>query len=290
MPWVDDLTLEAVVDNSSCVNANDDNDGNAPRVSLISWNVLAEAYCSRRSQCSLPQSYQSHVFDKTKRRHLIIKVLQKFAQDEKVDVVCLQEVDLDEIGRKMHQMGYEGVETPRTKGGCGAGGRTDACSIYVRSEHWSLVQHELIRLDDLATLSSLSSSSSSLPSTSSSSPNGDDAAKNSDMTVPKSKSSGSGNLQGFQHSFLRRNAGLLIRLQHRESGRTVVVANAHLYWHPGFEYVKVQRLSAFPWTSFGYTLMARVADWSLIFLSRHSYAKRTTFFSVPRLFLVPTNP
>ena len=43
----------------------------------------------------------------------------------------------------------------------------------------------------------------------------------------------------MQMSLLRRNMAVLVRLRDTVTGTTVVVANAHLFWNPGFEYVKV---------------------------------------------------
>jgi hypothetical protein len=80
-----------------------------------------------------------------------------------------------------------------------------------------------VRLDDLATLRS---APHSVPD---------------DRRIGNANNSASttSHLQGLQQGFLRRNAALLVRLRDT-SGRTVVVANAHLYWNPGFEYVKVR--------------------------------------------------
>lgn len=170
-------------------------------LSVVSWNILAHAYCSRRSHAHLPASYQSVVFSDN-RVKLIVHVLKERIVGT-ADVICLQEVDVDVVQTTLREAGYDGIETPRTKGG-GAGGREDSCGIYVCSP-WELIQHELIRLDDLATLSSATSKESCGESM-------------------------NGNLQGLQQSFLRRNVALVVRLRHSESGRTVVVANAHLYW------------------------------------------------------------
>ena len=102
----------------------------------------------------------------------------------KVDILCLQEVDLDDVRRELEDT-YVGLSTPTTNGG-GAGGRADACCIYYQKEDWKLVDHQIIRLDDLATLGSTATSIES-------------------------------NLQGLQQSFLRRNAALLVKLEHRNT-------------------------------------------------------------------------
>jgi len=215
-----------------------------PTLSLISWNVLAEAYCSRRSQRDLPKRYARTVFDKVGRRERVLRQLDRFAGggedggvDAAVDVVCLQEVDTDEIGARMRRRGYVGVETPRTVRGNAGGGKCDSCAIYVRGGSsssgskrrdgdWTLVDHELVRLDDLATLSTAPG------------PDGSLRDNNSD-TNNNNNNGGIGNIHGLQQSFLRRNVALLAKIRHKATGRVVVVANAHLFWNPLYEYVKL---------------------------------------------------
>ena len=123
--------------------------------------------------------------------------------DLNVDVLCLQEVDmpLDEL----KECGYDSILTPTSKEGNGAGGRVDACGIYFLKSKWNLCDYELVRLDDLATLGQTCLIS---------------------------------NLQGLSSSFQRRNVALVCRLQHVETGHTVVIANAHVYWNPEYEDVQ----------------------------------------------------
>ena len=152
------------------------------------------------------------------------------------DVLCLQEWDLPNaiVAPVLQRHGYtNAAETPRVVGG-GAGGRTDACVVYVRTTTtsttttttngcWEPVEHQIVRFDDLATLSSTTA-----------------AATATAATTLEAEAFNGNNLQGIQRSLLRRNMGLLVRLRHRPTQRTVVVANAHLYWNPGFDYVKVR--------------------------------------------------
>jgi Endonuclease/Exonuclease/phosphatase family len=238
-------------------------------ISILSWNVLAEAYCSRHSQVQLPTQFQRVVFNSVKRKARILEVLEQLCTDEWLDVVCLQEVDMPEIKEKMISLGYfDYVETPRIVGG-GAGGRTDGCAVYVRNGshhssetksaqrrddaankvpvdrcnsddfgsvsgkvsspmHWKMTDSEIVRLDDLATLSSAASSTD---------PNQTETQTQS--ASDKLKSSSYANIQGIQTSFLRRNMALIVRLCNTVTQETIIIANAHLYWNPGFEYVKV---------------------------------------------------
>jgi hypothetical protein len=88
--WVDELAFVPVQPHRRVEDADDS-------LSIVSWNVLAESYCSPRSHPNLPKKYQSKVFTPIQRR----KVLQTILQHKVMvttDVLCLQEVDLREIG------------------------------------------------------------------------------------------------------------------------------------------------------------------------------------------------
>jgi hypothetical protein len=225
--WVDDLQFRPVaapvMDSASASSLSSTTPVAAPSVSMsvISWNVLAHAYCSPRSQVRLPTQYQKRVFHGHRRRNNVIGALERFASPSGsvcADVLCLQEVDMDEIRVALEGCGYRGVETPRTSAGAGGtGGRADSCSIFVREETWTLVDHELVRLDDLATLAPASAASRTS--------SGDDEGAS-----PAAATTATNNLQGLQQSFLRRNVALLARIQHVSTGETAVVANCHLYW------------------------------------------------------------
>ena len=257
--WVDHISFRPVLRNAA-----EKKNKNGLSVSIICWNILAEGYCSPRSHPGLPRQYQEVVFDKARRGSLIRKILcsgkaktttttevldeatqaQLFGDDDDddgsshgnnettpslqllPDIWALQEVDMDEVFSKhLPSMGYDGVETPRMKIGGGAGGKADSCGIYYRSEKWKLLDQELIRLDDLASLTV----------------NDDDENSENDDTIGKNGGATiNNNLQGLQRSFLRRNVALLVRLQSQQSPETtLVVAVAHLFWNPIYEYVKL---------------------------------------------------
>lgn len=224
--WVDKIEFKPVQNEGVLGNASD-----ALSISVISWNILADSYNSRRSQPSLPVEYQRVVFDKMRRGSLIRKILRSgdSSKDEIAkgktfqlmpDVWALQEVDMDEIlSKHLSGMGYEGIETPRMKIGCGSGGRVDSCGVYYRKDRWTLLDQEVIRLDDLAIMPAKYQ---------------DDESKNGKIE------SVNNNLQGLQRGFLRRNNALLIRLQSKISPETsVVIAATHLFWNPMYEYVKL---------------------------------------------------
>jgi len=83
-------------------NEEDTASSSSSSLSLISWNVLADAYCSKRSHPHLPACFQRHVFDPQKRQARIRKVLQQFIHDMAPDVICLQEVD-DRVARSSNR-------------------------------------------------------------------------------------------------------------------------------------------------------------------------------------------
>jgi mRNA deadenylase 3'-5' endonuclease subunit Ccr4 len=108
--------------------------------------------------------------------------------------------------------------------------RPDGCLVYINSERWSIVEHKVIRLDDLASLPP----SSTTPTDSTEGEDAENGSKSNDELLNSAST-----LLGLQKSFLRRNVALLVRIKHNATGRTVVVANTHLFWNPVYEYVKV---------------------------------------------------
>ena len=239
-------------ENGNQTNENDCNDQQQQQVtlerslkrpdefSIVSWNVLAEAYCSPSSHQNLPDQYQDVVFHKARRKLRILQVLRQLVgslyEEENesqqhnntvtgADIVCLQEVDRGEIGKELRCLGFEGIETPRVSNGGACGSRIDSCVVYARTSTFRICEHRILSLDDLATYDSSMAETDTHNTTNGSS-------------KPVSSNPNS-NWQGLQHSFLRRNMALLVRLEHIASGQTLLVANAHLYWNPGFEYVKL---------------------------------------------------
>jgi mRNA deadenylase 3'-5' endonuclease subunit Ccr4 len=196
------------------VESNEKNDSSSG-VSIVCWNVLADAYCNYKSHQHLPLKFQRHVFDRHQRQHHVRQILRRFASTIAPDFLALQEVDPPlEVAGCMKELGYEGIETPSSPGG--KDGRVDACALYYRHDQWKCLEHEIVRLDDLATMCSKESKE-------------------------KPSVAGSSNLQDVQTSFVRKNMALLVRLEHLHGNRRqLVVAVLHLYWNPSYEYVKVR--------------------------------------------------
>jgi mRNA deadenylase 3'-5' endonuclease subunit Ccr4/uncharacterized protein with PIN domain len=215
--WVDRLDFEPVdpvelVDQPASTEPNlkpvGEESSDTLDIRVITWNVLAQAYLSRRSHRNLPKPYDDVVFNHKKRHALMEKILRKLTTATmELDILCLQEVDLQLVETTLAENHFQGVSTPTTNGG-GAGGRVDSCCIYWNRNDWELVNQELICFDDLSTLGS---------------------------NATKLES----NLQGLKQSLLRRNVAIVVRLQHRTTATKIVVSNSHLYWNPEFDYVKL---------------------------------------------------
>lgn len=172
--------------------------------SIVSWNVLADSYCSPRSHRCLPQKTQSYIFNRSQRHHHVQKTLCQLVSSLDRPIVALQEVDAPlGVLAKFEELDYDGVETPTSPDG--KNGRVDACGLYFDRNEWVCLKSEAVRLDDLATLRSKS---------------------RTEVTIETRN-----NLQGLQTSFLRKNMALLVKLRNVKVNKTVVIAVLHLYWN-----------------------------------------------------------
>jgi mRNA deadenylase 3'-5' endonuclease subunit Ccr4 len=206
-------------------------------INIASFNVLAESYLTPRSHPGLPTAYGEVAFDKNKRRKLLVDTLKRFCDpssltSERWDVLALQELDLigddEEILPAFKSWGYEVVRTPTDQ-------RKDCCAIAFDKEKFRLVNHEVVKFDDLATLYVQSTNNS----------NRDQDTKLKDGTTFNNIKPNKTNseLTGMVRSFLRRNCAILAELETISASGTdkqsILVASVHLYWHPGYEYVKL---------------------------------------------------
>jgi mRNA deadenylase 3'-5' endonuclease subunit Ccr4 len=229
--WVDDLDWLQVLGEESTDRGTTSTSTSTPStsgshdISILSWNVLADAYCTFRSHPHLPLKFQRHVFDRPQRQHHVRRTLKRLAP--MTDLMALQEVDSPlEVQACMQELGYQGLQTPTSAGG--NDGRVDSCALYWNSKQYTLIEHEIVRFDDIAIMCTATKSTSEGGKTIQVE---EGATSSSTMT---------NNLSGVQSSFCRKNMGLLVRLKHEPSNREIVVAVVHLYWNPVFEYVKVR--------------------------------------------------
>ena len=209
-------------------------------ISIISWNVLADSYCSRSSHRNLPSKVQSQIFNRKQRQHDVRQTLRLLDAKLMPDLIGLQEVDPPlEISKCMESLGYGVVETLASPDG--RNGRVDSCGLYYRKSQWTCLDYETIRLDDIAILRSLSTSleasetdNTTDKTTTATKKRNRDRNSSSSTSHPNS-----GSLKGLQRSFVRKNVALLVQLGHIPTGRRVVVVVAHLFWNPAYEYVKL---------------------------------------------------
>eukprot|EP00978_Attheya_sp_CCMP212_P000658 scaffold1312_cov54-Attheya_sp.AAC.2 len=208
--WVDRVVWEG----ESPSNSKEEEEERQELLTVVSWNVLAESYLTPRSHTHLPEDYQAVAFTPHERRRILRRTLQHFQDVLRVDVICLQELDevlFDEVVSDVLSRQYKCVSTPTER-------RVDSCAIFYRHSQWQLQgPATIIQLDDLV------------------GPKPKNRTKNrrNDKTVA---------LRGMVSSYLRRNAAILAsfqRVNHPE--HRVTVCNCHLYWHPGYEYVKLSQ-------------------------------------------------
>jgi hypothetical protein len=160
-----------------------------------------------------------------------------------LDIIALQELDLlndeDGILPALDSWGYQVICTPTDQ-------RRDCCAVAFDRTRFRLVKYEVVKFDDLACLYASEENNEA----------GESGVKQyttkkeSDATFntikPNSKSTVT-ELTGMVRSFLRRNCAIIAHLQTidnsnssiQTNGQSFLVASAHLYWHPGYEYVKL---------------------------------------------------
>jgi len=217
---------------------------------VVSWNVLAEQYLTPRSHPDLPKEYADVVFHKETRRQLLIDTLERFCSPRsfksdtihnKWDVLALQELDLhqptDPIIPSLESWGYKVVKTSSDQ-------RKDCCAIAFDASKFKLVRMEVVQFDDLATMKEGSDDNSNNNGNTSQTNNnsGEQPVSTEKLTYntikPKKNRPASSELTGLVRSFLRRNCALIAHLESTQSKQSFVITSAHLYWHPGYEYVK----------------------------------------------------
>jgi mRNA deadenylase 3'-5' endonuclease subunit Ccr4 len=221
---------------------------------IASLNLLAESYLTPRSHPGLPRRYADVAFDPSRRRKLLLETLERFcgpsppsaeSHDDddarKWDVLALQELDLVEAGDPIlpafEAWGYRVVRTPNDQ-------RKDCCAIAFDESKFTLINSEVVRFDDLATLQHRAREDGI-----GTHDGGDieDAAAGKEANgtsvtyhnIKPRRSNSPLELTGMVRSFLRRNCAVVAHLESVRTRQSIIVASVHLYWHPGYEYVKL---------------------------------------------------
>ena len=147
------------------------------------------------------------------------------------------------VAKCMKSLGYGVVETIASPDG--RDGRVDSCGLYFREDNWKCLDHETIRLDDLAILRSSSENKdedegSNANKTTIEQSTGSARVSRNRKSRGSSTNTNSGSLKGFERSFIRKNVALLVKLEHIPTKRRMVIVVAHLFWNPAYDYVKVR--------------------------------------------------
>ncbi|KAL3817678.1 hypothetical protein ACHAXA_002827 [Cyclostephanos tholiformis] len=172
----------------------------------------------------------------------------------------MQELDLVEDGDPIlpafESWGYNVIRTPNDK-------RKDCCAIAYDLTKFDLIRHDVVRFDDLSTLmlrrrhdydqrdAAEDESMRSEARKDGVVPGGEEADTTSYSATNgggggggiksrgRSNNSPAPEMTGMVWSFLRRNCAIVAHLRSIRTGESIIVASVHLYWHPGYEYVKL---------------------------------------------------
>lgn len=229
-------------------------------ISILSFNILAESYLTPRSHKNLPDSYANIVFYKEKRRKLLCHVLTKFGK--KFDILCLQEVDqalYPVIAECLQQLGFGYIYYPRgskvgpvlssdsshlmktqtldgTIKSASKDSRSDGCAIFYKLDKWKCLDIDIVQFDDLADDNRPMCKKKEDPSSSL-----HEGIHSTKITPDPKQRSAKSALPGIIASYRRVNAAVIIRLESKQFHNHVIIGNAHLYWHPGYEFVKLSQ-------------------------------------------------
>jgi len=257
-PWTDSLEIQET-DESNPYNE----EQCRVEINITTFNVLAESYLKPMSHRNLPDSYANVAFDPKKRRKLLCSTLTKLG--ELFDILCLQEVDnfLQPIIVKcMEKLGFGFIYAPRggipifsvdskhlgiNEDDAATNCRSDGCATFYKLDKWDCKAYEVLQFDDLAEnnrplLDETLNHGNFQSFSSKTEDNNDGTFSNNKEKQSKTKQSATNNsITGIISSYKRRNAALLVHLKSKLTQQEITIGNAHLYWNPGYEYVKLSQ-------------------------------------------------
>ncbi|KAL6068414.1 Nocturnin [Balamuthia mandrillaris] len=182
----------------------------ADTVKVLTYNVLAEIYCSQALGTGSP----AHALWPYR-----AGLLQQQLELLNPDIICLQEVDhfRDFFWPMLLRKGYDGAFLPRT------GGKRDGCATFWKKSKWQLVRKVELFLNDVAKYEGVASIRSRT----------DNVALGVVLIpspcVPSSRKEKTGEEEEQEEQEIKEGEGLL-------------VVNTHLYWDPRKEDVKLLQL------------------------------------------------
>jgi len=256
LPWTEDLKIEPL-DNDSKIKKDESRN---ITFSIASFNVLAEAYLTERSHKNLPDASANVVFKPERRRKLLCNTLEKLAKT--FDIICLQELDhavQETVFNCLSKIGFGHVYAPRGGSSLNATSnanisatrkqepnkkektdRTDGCATFYSLSKWKCIRNEVVNFDDLA-----EEDRPLFHDTESNFEQNESKENESKVSRKPKKNKRPHALSGIIASYRRRNVALLVEFKQRQveaaRAKHVIVANTHLYWNPGYEYVKLSQ-------------------------------------------------
>ena len=235
--WTDNLYVKDILTGKRMDPHNSNKEDDDDRMRIVCWNVLAESFLTPTSHPGLSPESQRIVFHPKKRWTLIGNEITKFITIHKFDILCFQEVDMyDELQSQIFQpLNYQSIHATRQqpqKQQYSKKQTKNGCMIAFDTCKYKLLKSKIIYFDNLTQSNDNNDKSNKYNSNNN---------KNNNNNNNNNKRS----LCGMIASYNRRNTGLLVLLQHQTSGSIVCIANAHLYWNPGYEYVKLSQCKYF---------------------------------------------
>lgn len=205
-------------------------------VTVLSYNVLAQNYISRKIFPSTERRFLRSPY----RRRLIVEELRRLSAAHDVDVMCLQELQVEECARILKELPeFDGVSY-KQRTSVGKREKLDGCGVFWRTSKFNLVSDDGELGDDHVEFNDISE----------------------DRTLVR--------VCGTRDQAVRNCVGALVRLQDRDTGTKVVIGSVHLFWDPCFPKLKlaqagVYRRAAFSLAeSFGTRNVILAGDWNSV--------------------------
>jgi CCR4-NOT transcription complex subunit 6 len=200
----------------------------------MTYNVLAQNYVSGKVFPATPKRYLRAPY----RRRAIVADIRRHADDHNVDILCLQELQVEECARLAEELpDFDGVSFKR-RTSCGARNKRDGCGLFWRTG----------RFEETSPL-----------------PEGRDAHVEFNEIAEDPVLALTCEAKELA---VRDCVGALVCLTERGTGLRLVVGSAHLFWDPNFAPLKLAqagyyRRAAFALAhKFGTRNLVLAGDWN----------------------------
>ncbi|KAF3902254.1 Nocturnin [Arthrobotrys entomopaga] len=179
-------------------------EGDPNKFSVVSYNILCEKYATPQAYGYVPSWALAWDYRKS--------LISQDILTSNADIVCLQEADLnnfeDYLSPTMAYQDYKGVLFQKTRArnfGAQETRQVDGCAIFWKTTKFNLLDKQVINFQQLAI-------------------NRPDMKKATDI---------------FNRVMPRDDIATIVYLENKLTGGRMIVANAHLFWNPAFEDVKL---------------------------------------------------